>query len=96
MPALTRRGKRLLPEDLEDEEDGLENVDAVGILAQRAARREAAQEQDVPLAVGPVPEPVGNEVRVFLFKLHIHHDMILKIRTTTHRQHPLNHRQRGQ
>ena len=60
MPALTRRGKRLLPVDLEDDEDDLGNVDAVGILAQRAARREAAREQEVAQA----QEPAGNQVRM--------------------------------
>jgi hypothetical protein len=59
MPSLTRRGKRLLPEDLEDDEDDLENIDTVGILAQRAARREAAREQEAAQA----QEPAGNQVR---------------------------------
>ena len=58
MPALTRRGKRLLPADFEDEEEGLGNIDTVGILAQRAARREAAREQEAAQA----QEPVENQV----------------------------------
>lgn len=58
MLALTRRGKRLLPVDLEDEDDGLGNIDTVGILAQRAARREAAREQEAARA----QEPADNQV----------------------------------
>jgi hypothetical protein len=46
MPALTRRGKRQLPGDLEEDEDDPGNVMLIGILAQRARRREAAQEQE--------------------------------------------------
>jgi len=53
-----RWGKQLLPVDLEDKEDGLGNIDAVGILAQWAARHEAAQEQEVARA----QEPPGNQV----------------------------------
>ena len=72
MPALTRRGKRLLPVDLEDDEDDLGNVDAVGILAQRAARREAAREQEAAQEqqaareqeVAQAQEPAGNQVRM--------------------------------
>lgn len=58
MPALTQRGKRLLLVDLEDEDDGLGNIDTVGILAQRAARREAAREQEAARA----QEPADNQV----------------------------------
>ena len=46
MPVLTWRGKRQLPEDLEEDEDGLGNEMLVGILAQHARRREAAQERE--------------------------------------------------
>jgi len=46
MPALTRRRKRELPRDLEEDEDGPGNEMLVGILAQRARRREAAQERE--------------------------------------------------
>jgi len=91
MPALTRRGKRLLPVDLEDEEDGLGNVDAVGILAQRAARREAAREQEA----ARVQEPVGNEVRAFRFSLIVYImrcSQKFRMRTHNH-QHPRNHHQ---
>ena len=45
MPALTRRGKRQLPRDIDKDEDG-EGEMLVGILAQRARRREAAEEQE--------------------------------------------------
>ena len=64
MPALTRRGKRLLPVDLEDEEDndGLGNINTVGIFAQRAARREAAREQEAARA----EEPADNQVCTFI------------------------------
>ena len=58
MLALTQWGKRLLLVDLEDEEDGLGSIDAVGILAQWEARHEAALEQKVAQA----QEPPGNQV----------------------------------
>jgi hypothetical protein len=47
MPALTRRAKRRLIESLEDEEGSGDEV-RVGILAQRAARRQAAREAEGP------------------------------------------------
>jgi hypothetical protein len=56
MPALTRRGKRPPPANLEGEDDDVGFVEAVGILAQRAARREAAQAQG----------PAVNQVRRFM------------------------------
>jgi hypothetical protein len=71
MPGLTRRGKRLLPVDLEDEEDGLGNINTVGILAQRAARREVAREQEAARA----QEPPDNQVRTFIVSYLIYHDM---------------------
>ena len=77
MPALTRRGKRLLPVDLEDDEDndGLGNINAVGIFAQRAARREAAREQEAARA----EEPADNQVRILrLFLIEYIHDAFLK------------------
>ena len=46
MPALTRRRKRELPRDLEEDEDGPGNEMLVRILAQHARRQEAAQEQE--------------------------------------------------
>ena len=52
MPALTRRGKRQLPGDLEEDEDDPGNVMLVGILAQRARKREAARERESARARG--------------------------------------------
>jgi len=46
MPALMWQGKRRLPADLEEDEDDPENEMLVGILAQRARRREAARERE--------------------------------------------------
>lgn len=46
MPALTRRGKRQLPGDFEENEDSPGDEILGGILAQRARRRAAAQEQE--------------------------------------------------
>jgi hypothetical protein len=65
MPALTRRGKRPLPTDLEEEEGDLGNIELVGILAQRAARREAAQEQEAAQAQEAAQGQAGNQVRRF-------------------------------
>jgi hypothetical protein len=59
MPALTRRGKRQLPGDLEEDEDA-GNEALVGILAQRARRRTAAQEQESAQALEE--EQTGNRV----------------------------------
>jgi len=70
MPALTRRGKRSIPADIEDEEDGLGNVEAVGILAQRAARREAAREQET--GEGQVRNQVCSFVSSFIVYVTIH------------------------
>jgi len=83
MPALTRRGKRILPEDNEDNEDDLGNIGTVGILAQRAARREAAQEQEVAqaheAAQAQTQEPADNQVRMLrLFLIVYIHDAFLK------------------
>jgi len=60
MPALTRRGKRRLPEDLEKDADGQGNEMLVGILAQRARRREAARERE--LAQAREEEQTSNQV----------------------------------
>src|ERR1700678_2933463 len=90
MPALTRRGKRLLPEDNEDNEDDLGNIGTVGILAQRAARHEAAQEQLAAqeqevaqaheAAQAQTQEPADNQVRMLrLFLIVYLHDAFLKI-----------------
>jgi len=64
MPALTRRGKRSLPVDLEAEQDGIGN-EAVGILAQRAARHEAAREREAARAQEAAQRQAGNLVRQF-------------------------------
>ena len=61
MPALTRRGKCELPRDVEEDEDGLGGETLVGILAQRARRREAAEEQEQE------GEQTGNQVRRMAF-----------------------------
>ena len=45
MPALTQQGKWQLPRDIDEDEDG-EGEMLVGILAQRAQRHEAAEEQE--------------------------------------------------
>jgi len=45
MPALTRKAKRRHADSLEDEE-GSNDEAVVGILAQRAARRQAAREAE--------------------------------------------------
>jgi hypothetical protein len=45
MPALTRRAKRRHADSL-DEGEGSDDEIVVGILAQRAARRQAAREQE--------------------------------------------------
>ena len=83
MPALTRRGKWLLPEDDEDDEDDLGNIGTVGILAQWAARREAAQEweatQEQEAAQAQTQEPADNQVRILrLFLIVYIHDAFLK------------------
>ena len=87
MPALTRRGKRILPEDDEDDEDDLGNIGTVGILAQRAARREAAQEQEAAQErevtqeqeAAQTQEPADNQVRILrLFLIVYIHDAFLK------------------
>lgn len=59
MPALTWRGKRQLPGDLEEDED-MGNEALVGILGQRARRRTAAQEQESAQALEE--EQTGNRV----------------------------------
>jgi hypothetical protein len=95
MPSLTRRGKRLLLKDLEDDEDDLGNIDTVGILAQRAARREAAWEQEAAQA----QEPAGNQVPVhnsdsFLLYAYMMHSLNFRMTTGDH-QHLLFHFQSG-
>jgi hypothetical protein len=50
MPALTRRGKRQLPGDFGENEEDPGDEMHVGILAQRARRRAAAQEQEAAQA----------------------------------------------
>jgi hypothetical protein len=63
MPALTRRGKRQLPGDPEEDEDS-GNEMLVGILAQRARRRAAAQEQEE--AQSREEEQTGNRVSTII------------------------------
>ena len=87
MPALTRRGKRILPEDDEDDEDDLGNIGTVGILAQWAARREAAQEweatQEQEAAQAQTHEPADNQVRILrLFLIVYIHNAFRKFRMT--------------
>lgn len=82
MPALTRRGKLLLPENEEDNEDDLGNIGTVGILAQQAARREAAQEQEAAqaheAAQAQAQEPADNQVPILkLFLIVYIHDAFL-------------------
>lgn len=73
MPALTRRGKRQLPRDI-DEDDDDEGEMLVGILAQRARRREAAEEQEQE------GEQTGNRVRRMMFlRLSTINDMFLTL-----------------
>jgi len=71
MPALTRRGKRQLPRDLEEDEDGSEGEMLTGILAQRARRREAAQER------GQEEQQTDNQVRGVMVSWTIIDDMFL-------------------
>ena len=71
MPALTRRGKRQLPRDLEEDEDGPEGEMPVGILAQRARRREAAQQREQE------EEQTGDQVCGLMFSGSIVDDMFL-------------------
>jgi len=59
MPALTRRRKRQLPWDLEEDEDRTGDEMLGGILAQRAQRREAARAQE--------EEQTGNRVSSMMF-----------------------------
>ena len=76
MLALTQRGKHLLLVDLEDEEDGLGNIDAIGMFDQWAVRCEAAQEQ----AAARAQEPADNQVCTFIYVVScIHYDMFVKI-----------------
>ena len=62
--------------DIKDEEDGLGNIDAIGILAQQAVRREAAREQEAAQA----QEPAGNQVHTLrLFLIVYIHNAFLQI-----------------
>ena len=65
MPALTRRGKRQLPGDFGENDDGPGDEMLVGILAQRARRRAAAQEQES--AQAREEEQTGNRVSSMMF-----------------------------
>jgi len=70
MPALTQRAKRRLVDDLEDEGDsGDEQV--VGILAQRAARQQAAREAArlVCLAITIIVFHVSDQATCLTFTL---------------------------
>lgn len=68
MPALTRRAKRRLAESLEDDE-GSGDEAVVGILTQRAARRQAVREAEA--AEG---EPPSDQVciAIILYKNFLH------------------------